>query len=271
MASPNFGRAFVALAALGLIGCSQGGSIASPGATSAGTAPGGGATGGGGTGGGGATCPAGTTAAATGLGGNTVCNVSGEIVNNLTLPRVNNVVYRINGRVDVGRDLGADGAASGGAAATLTIEPGVRLFGDVAGDILIVNRGSRIIANGSPAQPIIFTSREDVEGTVDAARSTRQWGGVILLGRAPIRGCSTAVAQGSVQCQNAIEGVAAATGRQALYGGATPTDTSGSMRYVRIAYSSDFLTSAALARAPTCPSFRFTMAATTRSRCSAAR
>lgn len=244
MASPHFGRAFVALAALGLIGCSQGGSIASPGATSAGTAPGGGATGGGSTGGGGATCPAGTTAAATGLGGNTVCNVGGEIVNNLTLPRINNVVYRINGRVDVGRDLGADGAASGGAAATLTIEPGVRLFGDVAGDILIVNRGSRIVANGTPSQPIIFTSREDVEGTVDAARSTRQWGGVILLGRAPIRGCSTAVAQGSVQCQNAIEGVAAATGRQALYGGATPTDTSGSMRYVRIAYSSDFLTSA---------------------------
>jgi trimeric autotransporter adhesin len=228
MKTPNTGRALFALTALALAGCSQGGSIASPGATNPGTPPGGGTGdgGGGGGGGGGATCPAGTTNAGA-LGGQTVCNVSGEITTNLTLPRVNNVVYRINGRVDIGRDLGADGAASSGVAA-----------------ILIVNRGSRINAEGSASQPIIFTSREDIEGTVTAT-STRQWGGVILLGRAPVRACATAVTQGTVECQNAIDGVTAATGRQALFGGATPTDTSGRMRYVQIRYSSDFLTSAA--------------------------
>jgi trimeric autotransporter adhesin len=239
----TYSRAMFAFAALGLAACSQGGSVASPGATSPGTPPGGGTGGGGGgTGGGSATCPAGTTNAGA-IGANTVCNLTGEILNNLTLPNVAGVVYRINGRVDVGRDLGADGAAANGVSATLTIAPGARLFGDVAGDILIVNRGSRISAIGTASQPIVFTSREDVEGTVTAT-ATRQWGGVILLGRAPVRACATAVTQGTVECQNAVEGVTAATGRQALFGGATPTDNSGAMRYVRISYSSDFLTSA---------------------------
>lgn len=240
----SISRALSALALLGLAACSQGGSIASPGATAGGTPPTGGGTGGGGTGGGTATCPAGTTNAGA-LGSSTVCNITGEIVTNLTIPRVAGVVYRLNGRVDVGRDLGAAGNAATGVAATLTIEPGVTLYGDVSGDILIVNRGSRIIADGNATNPIIFTAKEAIDGTVNVATSTRLWGGVVVLGRAPIRGCATAVAQGSVECQNAIEGITAATGRQALYGGATANDNSGRLRYVSIRYSSDFLTSAA--------------------------
>ncbi|MBI1338667.1 hypothetical protein GC169_00440 [bacterium] len=171
--------------------------------------------------------------------------MTGEILTNLTLPFVTNVVYRLNGRVDVGRDLGASGTLGSGQAATLTIDPGVTLFGDVAADMLVVNRGSRINAVGTATNPVVFTAREDILGTADANTSDRLWGGVILLGRAPIRGCNTAVAQGSVDCQNAVEGVAAATGRDALYGGATATDNSGTMRYVQIRYPGAFLTSAA--------------------------
>jgi hypothetical protein len=230
---------------LGLAACS-GSEIASPGATAPGTGPG---TGGGGGGGGGGgtpgTCPAGTTAASGTINGNTICNLPSVISANLSLPRIANVVYRLNGRTDVGVDLGASGALAGGQAATLTIEAGVRIFGDVAGDILIINRGSRINAVGTAASPIVFTSREDIAGTVNVDTDTRQWGGIILLGRAPIRGCNTAVPQGAEACQNAVEGVTAATGRDALYGGATPTDNSGTMRYVSIRHSSDFLTSAA--------------------------
>ena len=145
-----------------------------------------------------------------------------------------NVAYRLVGRVDVGRDLGAAGNSATGVAATLTIAAGVRIFGDEATDILIVNRGSRISAVGTAAQPIIFTGKEDIDGTANIDTSNRLWGGVIILGRAPIRGCSTAVAQGSVDCQNAVEGVTAATGRQALYGGATAGDSSGTLNYVQI-------------------------------------
>ncbi|MEZ5995742.1 MAG: hypothetical protein R3C25_08300 [Hyphomonadaceae bacterium] len=137
-------------------------------------------------------------------------------------------------------------AGSGGTSATLTIEPGVTLMFDSADDILIVNRGSRIVANGTPTQPIILTSRQDLQGLNDPATSSRQWGGLILLGRAPIRGCNAAVPQGTAACENAIEGVTAATGSQALYGGATPNDNSGSLQYVQIRYPGAFLTSAAV-------------------------
>ncbi|WP_085339828.1 hypothetical protein [Aquidulcibacter paucihalophilus] len=234
----------VAALALFIGACSQGGSIQSPGSTFVGDLPGG--TGGGGTGGtgSGATCPLGTTIG-TAIGTTTVCNLTGEVLTNLTLPRITGVAYRLVGRVDVGRDLGAAGNAATGVAATLTIEPGVTIFGDEASDLLIINRGSRINAVGTPSQPIVFTGREDIAGTANADTSNRLWGGLILLGRAPIRGCSTAVAQGTLECQNAVEGITAATGRQALYGGSTPADTSGTMRYIQIRYPGEFLSSAA--------------------------
>lgn len=238
--------ATLAVSAAAILGaCSQGGSIESPGATFVGSPPTGG--GGGGTGGGGgsgATCPLGTTAG-TSIGTTTVCNVTGVITTNLTLPNTTGVAYRLVGRVDIGRDVGAAGTNPTGASATLTIEPGVRIFGDEAADTLIINRGSRINAVGTATQPIVFTGKEDIEGTANLNTTNRLWGGVVLLGRAPIRGCSTAVAQGSVDCQNAIEGVAAASGSQALYGGATAGDNSGTMRYVQIRYPGEFLTSAA--------------------------
>jgi hypothetical protein len=128
----------------------------------------------------------------------------------------------------------------------LTIDPGVRLYGSTAADVLIVNRGSKLFVNGTAQAPVIMTSRNDVAGTQsDKARASREWAGLILLGAAPIRGCSTAVAQGSVDCQNAIEGITAATGRQALYGGATSADNSGRITYLQIRYPGAFLTSAA--------------------------
>jgi trimeric autotransporter adhesin len=76
-------------------------------------------------------------------------------------------------------------------------------------------------------------------------RATREWAGLIVLGRAPIRGCATAVTQGTVDCQNAIEGVTAATGSQALYGGAVADDNSGRIANLQIRYPGAFLTSAA--------------------------
>lgn len=231
--------------AISLGACTQGSEIASPGATNPGTPPGsGGGGGGGGTGGGTATCPSGTTNAGA-LGALTVCNLTGEVLANTTLTNVASVVYRLNGRVDIGRDIGASGTLTTGVPATLTIDPGVRLFGQAAGDMLIVNRGSRLNAIGTVNQPVIFTGRADIEGTANANTTDRLWGGVIILGRAPIRGCNTAVAQGTVDCQNAVEGVTAATGRDALYGGATAADNSGTLRYVQIRYPGAFLTSAA--------------------------
>jgi hypothetical protein len=66
-----------------------------------------------------------------------------------------------------------------------------------------------------------------------------------MLGRAPIRGCNTAVASGTAACQDEVEGITNATGRVALYGGATAGDTSGRVSFLQIRYAGAFLTSAA--------------------------
>jgi hypothetical protein len=146
--------------------------------------------------------------------------------------------------VDVGVDRGAAGTT--GVAASLTIDAGVTLYGNVAGDMLIVNRGSQIFVNGTRTAPVVMTSLPDVTNSqVNPATASREWGGFIMLGRAPIRGCSTGVAAGTEACQNAIEGVTAATGRDALYGGAVANDSSGRVNYLQVKYPGAFLSSAA--------------------------
>jgi hypothetical protein len=194
-------------------------------------------------------CPTGTTEAGT-IAGQRRCLLAGVLGG--TTPGAPPAavrlhagnLYQIAGRVDVGVDRGAAGTA--GVAASLTIDPGVTLYGSVAADMIIVNRGSQIFANGTANQPVVMTSQPDVTNTqTTPATASREWGGLILLGRAPIRGCNTAVTGGTVDCQNAVEGVTAATGRDALYGGATAADNSGRLNYLQVKYPGAFLTSAA--------------------------
>ncbi len=159
------------------------------------------------------------------------CILPSRIISNLTVPRRAGTVYSFSGRVDVGRDVGSDGLTGGGIAATLTIEPGVVLFGSGGLDFLVVNRGSRIEAVGTVTAPIIFTSRSNLEGLA-SANSQGQWGGVIILGRAPISDCLGGVAGGSTHCEQNYEGLT-----NAQYGGAVADDNSGTLQYIQIRYA----------------------------------
>ena len=143
------------------------------------------------------------------------------------------MLYSLSGRVDVGSDRGAV-AQTGDPAVTLTIQPGVIVYGATGTSWLHVNRGNRINAAGTATQPIIFTSRDNVLGLAND-NSQGQWGGVVLSGRAPITDCTVAPAAtpGSVNCERQVEGAV----DPAIYGGATPTDNSGTLRYVQIRYS----------------------------------
>ncbi len=129
--------------------------------------------------------------------------------------------------------------ADGGAAGNLTIAPGSVLFGNDgdagAVDLLVVTRGSRINANGSASQPIVFTSAQDLtdDGLPNGTAGSGQWGGIAINGRAPINDCTVnpAAIPGTAGCEKDGEG---ASGR---YGGATANDNSGTMRYVRIQHA----------------------------------
>jgi len=156
-----------------------------------------------------------------------VCQLPSDIVGNLTLTNRAGTIYAISGRTQVGTDRGIDPASTTGQQGVLTIEPGVRVFASGGSDYLIVNRGSQIFAEGTAAQPIIFTSRQNIEGQTSLT-SQGQWGGLVLAGRAPQANCQLTA---PVTCTGQVEGTSA------FYGGNTPTDNSGRIRYVQIKFS----------------------------------
>jgi hypothetical protein len=163
-----------------------------------------------------------------------ICELPAKFTRSATLPRVAGLLYALGGRVDVGDDCGASGTPAGLACGvTLTIQPGVVVYGAVGTSWLHVSRGNRINAAGTATQPIVFTSRDNVLGLA-GNDSQGQWGGVVLSGRAPITDCFTPAAPpGTAECDRQVEGAV----DLARYGGATPTDNSGTLRYVQIRYS----------------------------------
>ncbi len=106
--------------------------------------------------------------------------------------------------------------------AILTIQPGTIIKGDKATKAaLIITRGAKIEAAGTADKPIVFTSNVAAGG-----RSQGDWGGVILLGKAP----------NNVGASVTIEGISDATDK-GKHGGTDIADNSGTMKYVRIEYA----------------------------------
>lgn len=111
---------------------------------------------------------------------------------------------------------------------TLTIEPGtVVRFAAGEGEnasALIVSRGGKIMAEGTADEPIIFTAEsDDLILSVDKEKRGL-WGGLIILGNAPIN-----VRGGEA----AIEGIPFAEPRS-VFGGPDENDDSGVLKYVSI-------------------------------------
>jgi hypothetical protein len=130
------------------------------------------------------------------------------------------------------------------AGATLTIEPGTIIKGEAGtganATALIIARGGKIMADGRADAPIIFTSVADEISPEDVAAGdftspnldptvNGLWGGVIVLGHAPI---SASNDQGDIS-QVQIEGIPTSDAN-GLYGGNDPADNSGVLRYISI-------------------------------------
>jgi hypothetical protein len=118
--------------------------------------------------------------------------------------------------------------------ATLTIEPGTIVKGQAGQEAnataLLVARGGTLIADGTASAPIIFTSvADEIQPGMIASPNLNPsqsglWGGVIVLGNAPISADADAVQ---------IEGIPPSD-QNGLYGGNDPADNSGILRYVSI-------------------------------------
>ncbi len=141
-------------------------------------------------------------------------------------------VYQLAGRITVT------------AGVTLTIEPGTIIKGEAGtganATALLVARGGKLNANGTATSPIIFTSVADELDYADMAAGNFAspnleasvnglWGGVIVLGKAPISASNAVGDVSEVQ----IEGIPTSD-PNGLYGGNDAADNSGTIRYISI-------------------------------------
>ena len=154
--------------------------------------------------------------------GSSVVDVTGAITENTTWTSDN--IYKLNQKVVV--DAGV----------TLTIEEGTIIKGTPGtgslASALIIARGAKINAVGTPSKPIVFTSSSDnievgqTAGTNLDENDRGLWGGLILLGNAP---CSFS---GDIT-EAQIEGIPA-DDTFGLYGGTDAADNSGVLSYISI-------------------------------------
>ncbi|MCF8212691.1 MAG: T9SS type A sorting domain-containing protein [Cryomorphaceae bacterium] len=117
--------------------------------------------------------------------------------------------------------------------ATLTIQPGTVIRGNAAatGSALIITKGAKIIADGTLAQPIVFTS-----SAAPGSRAIGDWGGIVVLGKASNNLPANATAGTPAGIGN-IEGLPVSANSE-FGGGATPDDNdySGILRYIRLEF-----------------------------------
>jgi len=129
--------------------------------------------------------------------------------------------------------------------ATLTIEAGTVIKGEAGiqanSTALLVARGAKIEANGTAALPIIFTSVADNISPADVAAGNYSspnlaptinglWGGIIVLGNAPI---SAQNEDDMDVAELQIEGIPTSDSN-GLYGGNDAEDNSGTLNYISI-------------------------------------
>ncbi|MBX3156377.1 MAG: hypothetical protein KF773_10290 [Deltaproteobacteria bacterium] len=110
--------------------------------------------------------------------------------------------------------------------ATLTIEPGTQIQGE-QGSTLVITRGAKIHAVGTVEKPIVFTSAQP-----SGSRTPGFWGGLIVLGAAPI---NTNVLSTPPSAEATFEAFTTAI-PEGKFGGTNPNDDSGKIKYVRIEF-----------------------------------
>ncbi len=139
-----------------------------------------------------------------------VVYLSGVITDDLTLDPDCDWVLR--GGVFIGDDVSET---------VLTIEPGTTVYGETSTKgMLVITRNSKIMAEGTASEPIVFTSSK-----APGDRARGDWGGLIINGNAVTNAGDEAFGEGG-------------TG---WYGGSDDGDDSGVLSYVRVEFAGQLI------------------------------
>ncbi len=163
--------------------------------------------------------------------GATVDTLVGDITVNTTLTRT---TY-LNGLVHVKPGV------------TLTVNAGVTVKGSLGTSgvggpedgmkgTLVIEKGAKLTANGTATNPIVWTSEKNA-----GSRAIGDWGGVVLLGNAPI--VTTSGAGTNVYEAFPVASIPNTGGRHD-YGGSVPNDNSGSITYNRFEFGGGLVAAA---------------------------
>ena len=133
---------------------------------------------------------------------------------------------------------------------TLTIQPGTVIKGASAAlpanaTALIIERGGKIIAEGTSSCPIVFTSVADPMDGSYSMTNVGDWGGIAILGRAHNNLVQTNTYGTGTGADGLgfIEGFSSANGRD-IYGGTDDADNSGILKYVSIRHAGALIATA---------------------------
>ncbi len=126
-------------------------------------------------------------------------NFKGRIPSGTTVSLDATKVYNLTGTLSV---------ESG---ATLIIPAGTRIVASEGATYLIVERGGKLIANGTATSPIVFEGSAHKQG---------HWGGIVVLGNAPSNRSSLGTSTSELG--------------DLVYGGTNKTDNSGILKYIVI-------------------------------------
>ncbi len=172
-------------------------------------------------------CPANTSSSPVQFNGKPVCVIAGAGAGESSITQdthlTANNVYFLDGSVRIGsQDFTANEDKI-----TLTIDAGTTIVGNTE-SFLLIDRSARIMANGTPDNPIIMTSEFDEKGSddIDPLNDRALWGGLIINGQSRL---------------NNTSGIENGEGDTGEFGGGLENvnleDDSGSLTYLQIRYA----------------------------------
>lgn len=145
------------------------------------------------------------------------------------------------GALFIGEDVDRNAAAAGkripqeAEGATLTVAAGAKLAFERGEDYLRIARGSKIIAEGTKAKPIIFSGVKDLRDNAATIADRGLWGGIQINGNGITNKCTDvqrlAAANNVHSCHITSEGL------PGTYGGANNSESSGTLKYVVVKHA----------------------------------